>query len=127
MLQSGDRENRCMVHLRVVQAIQEVNAPRTGSCNTHAEPAGELRIGASHKSRSLFMPNMNEPYPLLLLAEGLEDSIDAIAWQTEYGVNAPREQAFYEYVRCVTHLYLRKRTGPSWLDTRLDARLIAGV
>ena len=59
------------------------------------------------------MPHMNEPYPLLLLAESLEDSIDAIARQTEYGVNPPGDQAFYEYVRCITHIYLRDRLVPS--------------
>ena len=122
MLQTCNRQHRRVVHLCVVEAVQKMNASRTGSGNTHAEPAGELRVGAGHKSGGLFMPHMNESYPLLLLAESLEDSIDAIARQTEYGVNAPGEQAFYEYVRCVTHLCLRNRMVPSWLDTRLDAR-----
>ena len=103
MLQAGDREDRCMVHLRVVETIQKMNATWAGGCDTNAQLAGELRIGAGHKGGSLFMPHVNEPYPFLLLAKGLEDPVDPIARQTEYGVNAPGEQTFYKYVRCVTH------------------------
>ena len=98
-----------MVHLRVIQTIQKVNSPRTRGCDTNAQLAGELRVGARHKGSSLFMPHVNEPYPFLLLAESLEDPVDTIARQTKYGINTPGEQTFYEYVRCVTHIYLRCR------------------
>jgi hypothetical protein len=80
-----------VIHLCIVEAVQEMNASRPGGRNTHAEPPGEVGISTGHESGRLFMPDMNEPYPILLLPKGLQDPIDAIAWQTEYGVNAPRE------------------------------------
>ena len=90
MLKACNRKYRRMVHLRVVQAIQKMNAAGTGGGNTHPELAREFRVGAGHKSGSLFMPHMNEPYPLLLLAESLEDSIDAIARQDRIWCQLPR-------------------------------------
>lgn len=91
VLKSCDRKNRSMIHLRVVEPIQEMNTAGTGGGNTHPELAREFRVGARHKGSSLFMPHVNESYPLLLLAERLEDSIDAIAWKTEYGVDPPSD------------------------------------
>jgi hypothetical protein len=87
-----------MIHFCVVEAIQEMNAAWTGSCDTHTQSAGELRIGASHEGSCLFMPHMNEPYPILLCPERFEDSVDPVARETEYGVNAPREKTLYKYI-----------------------------
>jgi hypothetical protein len=92
-----------MVHFRVVQTIQKMNASPPGGRNTNSKPAGELCVGAGHKSRRLFVPDMDEPYPLLLLAQSLKDSVDAIARQTEHSVNAPRKEPFYKYIRRITH------------------------
>jgi hypothetical protein len=41
---------------------------------------------------------MNEPYPILLCPERFEDSVDPVALETEYGVNAPREKTLYKYI-----------------------------
>jgi hypothetical protein len=41
---------------------------------------------------------MDKPYPFLLLAESLEDPVDAIARQPKHGVNAPREEPLYKYI-----------------------------
>ena len=101
--------------------------PGPGGGNTHAEPAGEFRVGAGHKGSSLFMPNMNEPYPLLLLAESLEDSIDAIAWQDQIWCQRPTRAVVLRVCPMRRSSLSPRQTGPSWLDKRLDARLVAGV
>jgi hypothetical protein len=68
----------------------------------------ELGVSAGHEGGGFLVPDMNEPYPFFLLAESLEDSVDAIAGQAEYRVDTPCEEPFHEYIRCVAHLCLQR-------------------
>src|SRR5579872_1248972 len=119
VLESGDRQNGGMIHLRVIKSVEKMNASRPGSCDTHTKPAGELGIGACHESRSLFVPDVNEADPVFLFAESFEDSIDAITRQSKHGVNAPRKEPLDKYVRRIDHLYLRKAVSSFGSGQRL--------
>jgi hypothetical protein len=55
---------------------------------------------------------MNETDPVLLLAKSLENTVDPISGQTKDGVNTPRDQALYKYIRCIGHLWLRRQIVP---------------
>ena len=59
---------------------------------------------ALHKSRCFFVPNVNKANLVLLLSQCLEDAVDAIAWYSEKGVDAPGNKTFYEQIRnCFSH------------------------
>ena len=47
------------------------------------------------------MAHMNEADLLLGLAKSLHHAVDPVARKAEDGVYAPRDQAFYEYVRSI--------------------------
>lgn len=98
VLQTGDGENRSAVQLRVIETIQKVNSAGTGGRDAHPESTGELGIGAGHECRGLFVPNMDEPDPIFLFPQSLEDPINAVAGQTEHGIDTPRKESLYEYI-----------------------------
>jgi hypothetical protein len=111
----------------IVQAIQQVNAsgPRGGDAD--AESAGELRVRTSHKSRRLFMANVDKANPVFLLAESLEDTVDPVSGQTKDGVNSPCDESLYEYIRRVGHFCLPRRNALVGLNIGLDADSNGGV
>src|SRR3546814_6717809 len=59
-LQAGDREHRNAVELRVVKAVEQMHAARTGRREATAELARPFCIAASHESRGLLMPRSEE-------------------------------------------------------------------
>jgi len=87
MLQTGYRQYRGAIHLCIVEAVQKMNASRSGSRYTYSQSAGELRLGTGHEGGRFFVPHMNEPYPILLRSQNLENSVDPVARQAKYGIN----------------------------------------
>ena len=57
---AGDREHGLSVQLRVVEAIEQMDAARARGGQAHAELAGELRVAARHERGGLFMPDLHE-------------------------------------------------------------------
>jgi hypothetical protein len=78
-LHAGDGEDGLLIHLRIVETVEKMNAAGTGGGETHAETPGELGVGAGHEGCRLFVPYVNEANLLLLFAERFHDSVDSIA------------------------------------------------
>src|SRR5690606_16240384 len=99
-----NRQYRLAVELRVVEAVQKMDAARPRSGQAAAELAGVLRVAAGHKRRRLFVPHLNETYFVLLLAQRFHDAVDAVARDAEDHFHAPVANGVDEYVRrCGCH------------------------
>jgi hypothetical protein len=57
-----------------------------------AEAAGEFRVGAGGERRRLLVARVDVAQPVLVLAERLDETVDAVAGQSEDGIDAPFEQ-----------------------------------
>ena len=89
---SGDGKHGMAIAFRVVESIQQVDAPGSGGCYAHAKPARVLRIPARCKGRRFLVPDLNEADLFLIRAECLEYSVDTISRQAEDGVDSPFDQ-----------------------------------
>jgi hypothetical protein len=98
MLEAGDRQHRHMVHLRVVNAVQEVDSAGSRRREADAEPSGELRIAHRRQRRRLLVPHLHEADLVLPGAQRLHDAVDAVARQAEDGVDAPGDEGVDEQV-----------------------------
>src|ERR1700759_2700352 len=96
-----------MVEFSVVEPVEKVNTAGTGGGDTHANPPRELRVSARHKRGALFVAHMDEPDPVLLLSQSFKHTVDAVARQSENGVDPPGEEPFHKYIRRIRHLCLR--------------------
>jgi hypothetical protein len=85
----GDGQHRLAVELRVVQAVEQMDAPRARCRQTDAEPAGELRIAARHEGRRLLVAHLHEPNAILALPQRLHDPVDAVTRQPEDDADVP--------------------------------------
>src|SRR3954464_9341151 len=66
---SCDGQNGSAIKLGIIKSIEQVNATRARSGQTHAELSGELRISTGHKRGSFFMPDLNKPNLFLVRAQ----------------------------------------------------------
>ena len=57
---ADDGDHRLVVHLGVVEAIQEVNGAGAGGGEAHADLARELRVAAGHERGHLFVARLDE-------------------------------------------------------------------
>ena len=94
-----DREHGLTVALRVVEAVQQVNAARARCRETDAKAAGVLRVAASSERCRLFVSHLNEAHALLVRAQRLENAVDAIAGEAEHRVHTPRGEPLDEQIR----------------------------
>ena len=101
---AGDREHGLPVQLRVVEAVEQMEAAGPGRREADAEPAGELRIAARHEGGRLFVAHLDEADRVLALAQRLHDAVDAVAGQAEDGIHAPVLQHVDQNVGgCLSH------------------------
>ena len=55
----------CVVELRVVQAVEQVDAAGPGRGQADAEPAGRLGVAGRHERGRLLVVHQDEPDPVL--------------------------------------------------------------
>jgi hypothetical protein len=79
-LQPCDCENRLAIELGIIQSIQQMDSTGTGRGQTAAQTSGVFGVGACHKRRGLFVPDLNKSNGGLPFAKGFHDSVDAIPW-----------------------------------------------
>ncbi len=72
-------EDALMIHLRVVQAVQQVDRPRSGRGHAHPDFAGEFSVGAGHEGRHLLVAHLHESDVLLGALQSPQEPVDAIA------------------------------------------------
>jgi hypothetical protein len=76
---AGDREHRRRIHVRIVQAIQEVNRSGSGGRQANAELAGELGVTRGHERGRLLVPHRDKANLVLSFAQRLNEGVDAVA------------------------------------------------
>ena len=93
LLHAGDRQHRHVVELRVVQAVQQVDAARARRSpgRRRACPVAFAYAGR-HERGGLLVVHQHEPDPVLVPAQRLHDPVDAVAGQAEDGVDPPVDQ-----------------------------------
>jgi hypothetical protein len=69
-----------MIHLCIIEPVQEVNRPRTGSRQADTHLARKLRMGAGHEGGHFFMAHLNEFYVIFRPIEGTQKAVDPITW-----------------------------------------------
>ena len=74
-LLADDSHYRGMVHLGVVEAIQQVNSSRTRRGGADTDLAGELGVSASHKGRHLLVPDLYKVDFVLGALKGTDDPV----------------------------------------------------
>ncbi len=98
-LLTDEGQHRLVVELGVVEAVQEVNGPRPGSRDAHADLARELGSGTGHEPGHLLMSDLNEVDRALCAGERADEAADAVAWIAEDAAHAPGLQAVPDEVR----------------------------
>src|SRR5690242_7364541 len=96
---ASNGEHGRAVKFCVIKSVEQMNAPRAGSSEAHSKLAGVFGVTAGHKSRSLLVAHLDETNLVLGLAQRLDDSVDAVARQTENDFNAPFLKHFDQNIR----------------------------
>jgi hypothetical protein len=86
---TGYREHGLPIALSVIQAVQEMNAPRARSRNANAEPASVFGITAGCKCGRFFVPDLDEFELFFVSAKRLENPVYAVTRQTKDSFNSP--------------------------------------
>ena len=89
---ADDRDHRLMIHLRIVEAVEQVDRARPGGRQADADLPGELRVTAGHERGGLLVARLDEADPTLGAIEGPDQPVDAITGIPVDGANAPRVQ-----------------------------------
>ncbi len=90
---AGDGKYGLPVALRIVEAVEQVNAAGAGCGETDPQTAGIFRVAAGGEGRGLFVPYLDEADLLLVCPQGLENSVYAVAGKPKYRIDAPFDQA----------------------------------
>ena len=106
----GDGQDRGVIELGVVEAVEQVDGPGPAGGEADAQPPGELGVAAGGEGRRLLVPALDEADLVLVLAQGLEDPVDPVAGQAEGRVHAPVDQLLDDHVaRGLRHLSASSR------------------
>ena len=87
-----------MIHLGVVQAIEQMNRAGPGGCQAHADLAGELRMRTGHEGGHFFMANLHELRLVIRAFEGAHDAVDAVARKSVDSVDAPVQKTLQKKI-----------------------------
>ena len=92
-------EDRDVVELGVVEAVQQMDGARPRRGEAHAEPPGRLGVAGGHEGGGLLVMDEDEPDPVLVAPQSFHDAVDAVAGQAEDRVDTPVRQSFDEHFR----------------------------
>jgi hypothetical protein len=107
-LLADDRDDRLVVHLRVVQSVQKMDRAGTRRRQTHADFACEFCVSARHESGELFVARLDELDAVLRAPERAHDAVDAVAGITVDALHAPFAETLKKKIAYRCHLYLRE-------------------
>ena len=88
-----NRDDRGVVHLRVIQPVQKVDGARAGGGQADANLAGELRMAACHERRHLLMSDLDEVHLVARPIQRPKDAVDAVPRITVDARYAPFSKA----------------------------------
>jgi hypothetical protein len=89
-LLTGDRENRLVIELGVVEAVQRMDRPRARGHEAHTETAAELGVRASHQGRRLLVADLDELEAIPGASQRARESVDAVPGIAVDPAHAPR-------------------------------------
>ncbi len=90
----------------IIQSIEQVDAARTRGCDAHAQFAAEFGIAAGGECRCFFMPDLDESDLVLVSSECFENSVYAVARQSEKDFDTPIDQSLNEQIsHCFGQVY----------------------
>ena len=84
-----DRDDRLMVELGVVEAVQQMDRARPRSRQADPDLARELGVRTRHERRHLLVAHLNQLRIAAGTVERSEDRVDAVAWIAVDAVNVP--------------------------------------
>src|SRR5690606_1665504 len=93
-----DRHHRLVVHLRVIEAVQEVDRARPRRRYAHTDLAGELRVRARHERGHLLVPDLDVFHPVAGAIQRAEEAVDAVAGVAEDPADPPVAEALNDEV-----------------------------
>jgi hypothetical protein len=88
---AGDGEDGHTVQLGVIEAIEQVDRPRSGRRHADAQATAELRVAHGCERCGFLVTHVHEADPVPGLAERLQEAVDAVAGQAEDRVHSPVE------------------------------------
>ena len=91
-MHAGDRQHRLAVQLRVVKAVQQMNAAGARRAQTDTQLSGIFCVGASHEGGCLFVAHLNKSNLVLARPKRLHDAVDSVTRQPEHRVDTPIPQ-----------------------------------
>src|SRR5207248_3356896 len=94
----GDGEHWLAVQLGVIQAVQQMDATRSGSGQADSQLPRVLGVGAGHESSRLLMPDVDEADLVLTGPQRLHDSVDAVPREAEDDLYPPIVDGVNQYV-----------------------------
>ena len=89
VLLAHDRDDRLVVHLRVVEAVEKVDRAGARGCDADADLARELRVRARHERAQLLVARLDELDAPRVAAEGAHQAVDAVAGVREDALDPP--------------------------------------
>ena len=105
---TDDRDHRLVIHARVVQPVQQVDGPRSGSGEAHSWLPGKFCVRSRHERGQLFVACLDEARALVAgVLEPGHDPVDAVPRIAEHALDAPGTQPFDDEI---SH---RLRHGPT--------------
>jgi hypothetical protein len=94
-----------MIHLRVVEAIQQVNGAGSRGGQAYAEIASELGVGARHERGHLLMPHLHEIELVAGAGKRADEAIDPVSGETKDALYSPGGKPFPEKIAyCFCHI-----------------------
>ena len=103
-LLSDDGQHRLMVHLRVVEAIQQMDRARPRGGQAYAEIAGEFGVAAGHEGRHFLVPHLDEIELVAGAVEGADEAVDPVTGISKDTPYPPGGEPFPEEVAyCIGH------------------------
>ena len=105
--------HRLMVQLRIVQAVQQADRPRTRGCYADAHFAGKFRMSACHERRIFFMAGLDELYFFPEPVERTHDAVDPVA-------GIPVDAAYSPFVKAMNEIIAGRPCHAGLLSLRAE-------
>lgn len=89
---SDNRHDRLVIHLGVVEAVEQMDGPRPGGGHAQAHLTGELGVGTGHEGRHLLVTGLDEADGIgfvRLALQGSHQAVDAITGKAVDASYAP--------------------------------------
>ena len=103
-LLADNRQNRLVIHARVIQARQQVRSAWAGSCDAHAKFTGELGVCTGHECGHFLMACLHELDLALSPPQGTEHPVDTVARVAKNTPHTPLVQTLHQKVTyCAAH------------------------